>query len=431
MCQLNICNSFILRLLFAGLILLFTVPSNAARIIQGIVLLSDGNPAVGYRVRALDKDTGKDDRMKTTTTNAAGRYRMQYRKKRWDPVPGKRKRPDIYLVVARRMPGGKWKRVGQTGVKRNWPMRRDIIHNFNLPRDGDCPIPAKFSSRGAWRGCKCPLPTSKHWLDYVNHYARCKAQDTPKKKCRLAGGIWLGLNTSKGTCAQQPNVPIANRWLRREAYKKYMGWVNKGLVAALQPLPQWVITDYDRYYPNVKLSEVWIGETTNTPGPNTAITDCKKIYYNKKEKELVNIVAKTNISTFLHKLLHEIAHTNQCWGLSKGTFSNKREKYADMWFSNLPLPVLITIHTDPLAPLATASGISDIVHDKMPMEKDADNQADKILRATGNAALVSVNQCPMGRKFSTRLLRGCVCPKGGKKVYIGAFNRTARCPVLP
>jgi hypothetical protein len=393
-------------------------PVHAERTVYGHVVDSHGNAVSGYRVRALDSDTvGSDEEMCETRTDTAGNYRMTYRKGTWDgPKVGTAWRPDIYVVVAKPKPGGGWQRVDQSGIRTDWKVAEDLNHNFTLPNDGECPFPAKFATTGVWNGCNCPSGTYKRWLDYVKYEARCAEGQSPEDACKVQGKVWVGVNDSKGACIGEPDIPTAHRWLQREAYRLYMRRVAKNVT--LSPLPAWIVSAYQPYYPNVSLGNITIGESSTTPSAGTAITDCQKIYFPAAAQELSKIRSHATDVNY-HWFLHEIGHSNQCMGLSGGTFSTKRDKYADMWFGNLPLPVLLSIVTDGVP-------VDGSIHDHMPMETDADRQAAAIIRATGIGTIPSPATCPTG-EFSTRDNRGCVCPTGTQKSYKGPFDEKAEC----
>jgi len=386
--------------------------------VYGAVVDSHGIPVTGYRVRAFDADpVGGDELMAETTTNVAGQYSMTYRKGTWDgPKVGTAWRPDIYVVVAKPKPGGGWTRVDQSGVHGDWHMRDDLKVDFNLPNDGECPFPAKFDTTGVWRGCNCPSGTYKRWLDLINYEARCAAGQSPEATCKVQGGTWIGHNNTKGVCAKETDLPSAHRWLMREAYRKYMRDVAKGVV--LELLPAWVISRYQRFYRNVDLRKVRIGESDSTPSDGTAITDCQKMYFPLAAGELKHVRTETAEVNY-HWLLHELGHTNQCMQLQPDVLSTKRDKYADMWFGNLPEAVLVSIMTDGVP-------VDDALHDRMPMEQDADRQAAAIITATGIGTIPPAAACPSG-EFSTRDNRGCACPSGTSKTYKGVFDEKAIC----
>ncbi len=389
--------------------------AHAERTIRGSVFLSDGTAAEGYRVRAFDEDMGSDEQMCETRVNSSGNYSMTFRTGTWDgPKVGTMWRPDIYIVVARPLPDGGWRRSDQSGVRPDWTVRYDINHNFRLPDDGECPATAKFDTTGVWRGCKCALGSHKRWLDAAHYKARCEAGYSPEKACKVSGGTWVGYDNRYGKCIKEPDLPSVHRALRREAYYAYMNRVAQNV--QLESLPNWVVVRYQSFYPTVKLNEVMIGESKNTPTSTTAITDCKKIYYPKGLNELPKIRSESTPNYFL--LLHEIAHTGQCMSLNPGIFSSKRDKYADMWFSNLPMPTLLSILEDGVP-------ADNSVHDKMPMEKDADSRAAQIVLRTGKGQ-VPANKCPT-KRFSTREYRGCGCPPGTTKKYSGMFSEFAEC----
>jgi len=406
-------------------VILIAMPSYAKRVIQGTVTMANGSPANGYRVRAYDDDPAPnpDEKMGEAFTNAAGRYWFQYKGRSWDGPHSRHHtqwRPDIYIVVAKSIPGGGWKRVATSGIRKNHKLKNNITQNFQVPIEGECPSSARFSTTNTWRGCKCPAGMHKRYLDLFKRKARCASGCSGKVKCHRKcadvsqnesrGSVWFGYDKDHGKCVKPSNIYA----VYRQAYYKYFQTVRKGVV--MESLPPWVIKRYDNYYPHVHLTDIRIGESTKTPDNGTAITDCKKIYFPAAANELARIRTESNPDYFW--LLHEMAHSNQCMGLNKGRFSTKRDKYADMWFSQLPKTIVGSI-------LADGIPVGGSVHDHMPMEKDADRKAAQIIKVTGIGTTPNI-PCP-GGEFSTRKHRGCKCPNGTTKHYRGLFKGKVRC----
>lgn len=341
----------------------------AKRTISGTVTLSDGRPAVGYRVKAWDDDTGSDDdELGRDTTNASGRYKIRYEDKGWDgPATDVTTswRPDVYVTVEKKKSGGGWHRVGQSGVHSDHKLRDDIEIDLKVVPEGQCPVPAKFSTTGTWKGCDCPDSTHKRMLDLVKSKARCAKGESEKHECEEKRGYtWVGRDNDHGSCLKAANL-IA---MHRQAYYEYFQYVRKGV--KLHPLPQWFIREFQQYYKNVDLNDVRIGESGRTIQKGTAMTDCKHIYFSKGDY-LESVLNNRVRGAYL--LFHEVEHANQCAGLDPTGFSSRRDKYADMWFGQLSKTTVVEILSGNLPS-------SNELHDKMPMEEQASAQATELVK---------------------------------------------------
>jgi hypothetical protein len=126
------------KYLFLFLILMcILVPSQAwcKRTVKGTITYSDGRPAPGFEVVALDSDTGNDDFMGRATTDSKGRYSIgPYKAKHWDKAPHNVTtwRPDIYIKVY-----GPVKNWGRVFVKKSKTYKNrkhgyDTIINLRL-----------------------------------------------------------------------------------------------------------------------------------------------------------------------------------------------------------------------------------------------------------------------------------------------------------
>lgn len=104
------------------------------------------------------------------------------------------------------------------------------------------------------------------------------------------------------------------------------------------------------------------------------MTDCSTIYFPADSgRGIVSTIENGNIfkpgyENWLNWFLHELEHANQCinWG--------GRLNYADQWFSQLDTPVLAEIMENAGLPILRMKEI----HDKMPMERQADSKANEI-----------------------------------------------------
>lgn len=372
-----------LMIISAGALLSFTQTAFAKHLVHGTVKKEDGTPASGYRVRIWDADSGGDELMGEVLTDHRGRYRVSYRNNGWDgPASDVHTfwRPDIYIVVSSLEPNGDWKPVDRSGEYSNHRMSRNIQRDFRIPPTGQCPYPAKFDTRSrAWNGCHCPLGSYKRWLDLLKMDARCAKGDSPRDNCIQDGGQWhsLGPNSTRGVCVPAvtafgyPN-PLA--YLRREAYKFYF----EGIKVKTHPLAPWLIKRYQQYFPHLNLKDVEIAESPNLV--DVAMTDCKRIYF-PGNQHYVNSL-KTELSAdngVLCLPLHELRHADQCMGMNPHSSATRRERYADMWFAQLPDAVIFSI-LDQQWPSASS------IHNHMPMETDADRVRNQIMSATGTGA---------------------------------------------
>lgn len=399
----------IVRILVVALII--ATPALAERTIRGVAKDARGQPMKGLLVQAFDSDSpDKDDFMGSSLTNSRGEYTIRYPKKKWDS--GSKWRPDILLKFFRTLGNSgapPYKLATQTGVRSDHPVRTDLKIDVTVPDPGGCPVPAKFDTTGRWRGCKCPDGMHKRWLDAFKKSARCARGDSPRKKCRQKRGYkWVGIDSRYGTCVKASNLINVHRHAYFEFFKK----IRKGITT--RSLPAWFVAKYDAKFPKVKLADIRWGISMHSPSPG--ITDCKKIYFapeHNPKRALRSEAAFDAASAFTKYLVaHEIAHSNQCMGLRGGGGSTKRDRYADMWFSQLPGAILKGILSD-------GKPMGSTVHDAMPMEKAADRKAAELGFAKPTVA------CP-GGTFNTRSHRGCKCA-GRKKFVDPVFKSRARC----
>ncbi|MGB0910553.1 MAG: hypothetical protein ACPGYT_09335 [Nitrospirales bacterium] len=147
-----------------------------------------------------------------------------------------------------------------------------------------------------------------------------------------------------------------------KAYDMYFGWVSSGKLGKKQALSSKTIKKYQPFY-KADLTKVKIAESKRVHGRN-AMTNCKTIWFPKGSGMLKN--PDSNI----HWFAHELEHYEQC--MSRGG----KRRYANMWFGQVG---------SNWAKLALNGKSGDInhggLHDAMPMEKNADKKADKVLKA--------------------------------------------------
>ena len=148
-----------------------------------------------------------------------------------------------------------------------------------------------------------------------------------------------------------------------DLYKTFMSLMSSGV--QMKAMPYALIQKLDPYYAN-NLNIVRYGHASRLS--NTAITDCTKIYFSSKD--MTDAIAKNTplTASSMRWLLHELAHTEQCYKVGG------REAYAKMWFKDLGT-ALVT-------PPFSSNDMKEI-HDKMPMEKDAEAKAVQVRTQLG------------------------------------------------
>ena len=95
------------------------------------------------------------------------------------------------------------------------------------------------------------------------------------------------------------------------------------------------------------------------------MTDCTKIYFPAGSQE-VNKINEGKMDKAAYRwLIHEITHSKQC-------YADSQVRYAEKWFGQLGITTIEQIVKNP----TTVS--TDMIHNKMPMEKEAQKNADSI-----------------------------------------------------
>lgn len=156
-------------------------------------------------------------------------------------------------------------------------------------------------------------------------------------------------------------------------YHIYMARLGKGVkLRSLHPRHVELLAPH---YPKLDLSLVRLGHSSLQPLRN-ATTDCLNIYFNDALAVDRFVTGKAKVhfrggkpdpdSTHLDWLLHELRHAEQCMELGG------RDAYARRWFSELTRSGLLLL-----------KGSSQLLHDAMIMEEDADAVAIEVLRALG------------------------------------------------
>jgi len=157
-------------------------------------------------------------------------------------------------------------------------------------------------------------------------------------------------------------------------YRIYMARLGKGV--ELRPLHPRYVQVLAPFYPGLELGQVRLGYSPRQPLRN-ATTDCRKIYFNDERAVELFVKGRAQVhyregqpdpdSTHVDWLLHELRHAEQCMELGG------REAYARRWFSELARSGLMML-----------KGESQLLHDAMIMEEDADAVAEEVLQSLGN-----------------------------------------------
>ena len=164
-------------------------------------------------------------------------------------------------------------------------------------------------------------------------------------------------------------------------YRAYMTVL--GAETHLHRLPEVYIDRLASYFPNVDLRLVRFGFSDNQPA-NNATTDCLDIYFN--DREMVDLLRAGSSDIDWHWLLHELRHTEQCAELGS------REDYAKRWFRDLEIAVLAwELVQDPIDFLGE-------IHDRMPMEQDADERATQVGQQLALESASSALREQLGKK---------------------------------
>jgi len=100
--------------------------------IYGRISDNDGKPVSNAIVKAYDSDTGNDDYMGSSKTDAKGNYKIGYGKKegkkQWDGGATSAKRPDIYVKVT--VDG---RSFGNSSKRNNWEMKKNLRLDKKIP----------------------------------------------------------------------------------------------------------------------------------------------------------------------------------------------------------------------------------------------------------------------------------------------------------
>ena len=175
-----------------------------------------------------------------------------------------------------------------------------------------------------------------------------------------------GINFGNVAKDLQNKIPEATKNIDPyQVYKAYFKRVDQGKKKSTK-LPANLINMLKSHFRGLK--KVTAFESKNVHGQN-AMTDCMKIYFPANS----GMINKIKNGYFLNKkdnnlqwLLHELQHTQQCQRVGG------RAKYANVWFKQVKTTTLIAANS--------GQAINEkSIHDSMPMEKEADSTADRIL----------------------------------------------------
>ena len=153
------------------------------------------------------------------------------------------------------------------------------------------------------------------------------------------------------------------------AYEAFFFAVGSGV--ELRHLPASTREALAPYFRDALLDEVRYGASASPLVGDNAMTDCKVIYF-PSEFGMVAVIENEEIfsdlyTDRLHLLLHELTHAEQCDRMLGG-----RVQYAETWFSELGITTLAELALNP------ASISAESIHDHMPMEVDAEDNADRL-----------------------------------------------------
>lgn len=192
--------------------------------------------------------------------------------------------------------------------------------------------------------------------------------------------IEAALNASVGVLMTTSYLPILNESMdlvcetKVVLYRRYMDVLGAGVT--LYHLPDGYVNQLKHYYPNVNLGSVRFGFSDRQPAGN-ATTDCHNIYFSSRDYTEKLRTGTLTVNDDLSWLYHELRHTEQCKEVGG------RDPYAEMWFKDLEYSALATNINNP--------NYYRVLHDKMPMERNADARATAVENKLGS---LSTTQSP-------------------------------------
>ena len=139
-----------------------------------------------------------------------------------------------------------------------------------------------------------------------------------------------------------------------------------GAGVRLENLPNAYVEQLKGYFPKIDLRTVRVGYSSRQPSGNTT-TDCHNVYSGVREfvDQLRNASVGSN-PTLLSLLYHELRHTEQCNEMGG------RDFYAERWFGDFAISALTSNLNNP--------NYYTVLHDRMPMEKNAETRATEVLQ---------------------------------------------------
>ncbi|HET9712950.1 MAG TPA: hypothetical protein VFP64_13740, partial [Pyrinomonadaceae bacterium] len=143
--------------------------------------------------------------------------------------------------------------------------------------------------------------------------------------------------------------------LRLNLYRTYMARLGEGV--ALHSLPQSYLDVLNPWFLGPDLRN-WRFGFSDRQRSGTATTDCSITYFNDRQFVDTLRVGRLSQDSNFEWLFHELQHFVQC--------NNRRDWYAARWFMELPTAIV-------------QGGDLKAIHDRMPMEGDADTVADRVL----------------------------------------------------
>jgi len=260
-------------------------------------------------------------------------------------------------------------------------MNRSVIYSFL--------IVSSLSFSGVHARCdrKCESQKNKDAATkFCSNYTKihqgseCKVDERVCPKGHIAEKKWKGKGINYSACIKGSKVKKAVQKVKEvvnsvrlavNGYKIFFKIVDKNS-SGKSKLPHWFIQKFQKFYKN-NLKSVEVHESTKVVGSN-AMTDCSKIYF-PKGSILSALAGKQENFNKLRWLLHEVSHTEQCY--KKGG----RNNYAGMWFGNLPIGVLSAIGKADTDGDGAIDKYKDRLHDKMPMESDAEQKARELSKS--------------------------------------------------
>lgn len=210
----------------------------------------------------------------------------------------------------------------------------------------------------AWSACRLV----KGEGDLKKAQARCKdfkkywggKCEVQSPRCK-AGWVKLGKYGKFRAC--RPIQISLN--MRYNIYKAFMRKFEGKAKYKMHPKFQKAIKNSYSFDP----SKVRWGYASNTP--SRCITDCMNIYCN--DKKVIEQVRTGRVTQSI--VFHELGHTEQC--IKRGG----RKQYAMLWFKDLPVGFFGAFD------LSVKDKFKNKIHDKMPMEKQAESKAQSVAKS--------------------------------------------------